>query len=222
MKIRRKKSQGYTFLEVLVSLVLLSIVTLVISIALKLAIDSWSRGAEEGEDTQLRMAIPAIMEKQLRSLVKINPFDPPGKNQLLPLCGRPNAVSFFTTYAPQASPWQGLLRVAYVFDKEEKSLYLYEQVITEKEDLRAALDPLSDGWDGSLAPVSKVSGITEYRLFYFDQKMQDLEDAGTRTETWKTGSKSLPAILGVKLQVGTGPQAKKSSWYFRIKGMVDS
>ena len=214
LNIRGNKS-GFTLIELLVAMVLLSMVTLVVAIALKLAIDSWERGSEEGEDIQLRVAIPSLMTKQLDSLTKTDLFDNPDAKQPL-FCGQKHAFTFITSYAPQGSPWQGLLKVTYLFEKEEKTLYLFEQVITKKEDIKDEFNPLSDKWDGAFKPISQVHGITGFDLTYTGQNKQDPQEADDWEETWKETSPSLPTGLGLRLRVGTGPNAEARNFYFRL------
>ncbi len=211
--------RGFTLLELLVAMVLVSMVTLVAAMALKLAIESWERGVEEGEDAQLGVAIPALMGKQLSSLVKTDPFDKASKARLLPFCGQEHTLSFFTSYAPQGSPWQGLLKVTYLFKEEEETLYLYEQVITRKDDLKEEPGPLSDKWEKSLAPISQVHGITDFILTYTDQERGDPQDMDAWKETWECLSASLPTGLGVSLQAGRSPEAQSRRWYFRLGGI---
>ena len=67
--------RGFTLVELLVAMVLLSMVTLVVAMALRMSIRAWERGVEEGEHLQRRVAIPSLMEKQLGALVKKDPFD---------------------------------------------------------------------------------------------------------------------------------------------------
>ena len=196
-------------------MVLLSMVTLVVAMALKISIASWERGVEEGENIQRWVAIPSLMEKQLGALVKTDPFDNRARKQL-PFCGKKHAFSFFTSYAPQGSPWQGLLRISYLFKEEEKILYLFEQVITRKEDLDAEFDPLSDSWRDSLKPLSQVPGITEFNLAYTGQKEPDPQDMDKWQETWKCVSTSSPRGLAMSLQVGGGPGTQARKWYFLL------
>lgn len=210
---------GFTLIELLVAMALLCMVTLVAATALKIAIESWERGAEEEEPIQLWVSIPALLEKQLGSLVRNDPFGDGATTRHLPFCGQEHALSFFTAYAPQGSPWQGLLRVTYLFVEEEKVLYLFEKVITTKEDLDSESDPLSDNWTDSLAPISQVTGIIEFNLTYKDMEKQDTKEAGAWEEAWKCDSSSLPNRLGMSLKVGTGSKARARKWYFRLAGI---
>jgi prepilin-type N-terminal cleavage/methylation domain-containing protein len=212
----RNKQSGFTLLELLVAMVLVSVITLVVAIALKLSIESWEGGVEEGEDIQLWVTIPSLMAKQLDSLIRIDPFETTGGEQMLPFFGRKHAFSFFTAYAPQGSPLQGLLRITYLFKEEEKTLYLFQQVITRKEDLNDKYDPLSDNWGNSFEPMSQVPGVSDFDLTYTSQDMPDLQEADDWKEDWKGTSKSPPTGLGLRLQTGTGPDAQARSLYFRL------
>ena len=197
-------------------MVLLSMVTLVVATALRLSIESWERGAKEGEDIQVLVAIPGLMEKQLRSLVKNDPFDPSPIKRLLPFFGNNRGISFFTSYAPQGSLWQGLMRVTYNFNEEEKTLYMFEQVITTEKDLREGLDPLSDRGAKTCAPISTVPGVTEFSLTYSDNKTQDQKGPSVLKDTWEPDPPALPVGLGVRLGVGAGSKERAMDWFFRI------
>ncbi|MBW1900107.1 MAG: type II secretion system protein [Deltaproteobacteria bacterium] len=219
LKTKRGNQSGFTLLELLVAMVLVSMVTLVVAIALRLSIESWEGGVEEGEDIQLWVAIPSLMTKQLDSLTRIDPFEKTGGKQQLPFCGQKHALSFFTAYAPQGSPLQGLLKITYLFKEEEKTLYLFEQVITREEDLNDEYDPLSDKWGNSFKPMSQVPGISGFDLTYTGQNIQDPQEADDWKEIWKCTSKSLPTGLGLKLRIGTGQNAHARSLYFRLGGI---
>ena len=69
-----KGHRGFTLVELLVAMVLLSMVTLVVAMALKLSIESWEHGVEEGEDIQRWVAIPVSHGKTVGC---------PGKNRSL-------------------------------------------------------------------------------------------------------------------------------------------
>ncbi len=208
--------KGFTLIEILVAMLLVSMVTLVAAMVLKLAIRAWERGVEEGETKQVLTAIPALMEKQLSALVKNSLFGSSGKNRVLPFCGRKKAFSFFTCYAPQGSSWQGLLRVTYLFNEEESILYVYEQVITKKEDLKDEWNPVSDSWNKESAPLSRVPGIKSFRMAYTGRKKIDPGDPDHWKEEWECSSTSLPTGLRAVIQVGKGEKSQSSNWYFRV------
>ena len=216
------EKKGFTLVELLVAMALVSMVTLVVAMALKLAIEAWERGVEEGEDVQIMVAIPAILEKQLKSIVRTTSFGATKRNHNLPFYGWDHALSFFTSYAPQGSPWQGLLRVTYLFDEREETLFLFEQVITREEDLKEELNPLSEKWDNATEPISQVPGITVFRLTYTDRIDMDPDDMDQWKETWGPDSRTSLIGLGLHLQVGEDADEQSRKWYFQVGGEMRS
>lgn len=199
-------------------MILVSMVTIVVATALRLSIESWERGAKEGEDFQVLSAIPALMERQLRSLVRYDPFDQASAKRLLPFYGDSSSVSFFTSYAPQGSPWQGLMRVTYIFMEEEKALYLFEQVITNKDDLDK--EPLSNKGTNLPEPISMVTGVTEFGLAYIDNKKEGQKGPSVMKDQWKPDTPALPAGLGVRLGVGADSGERSKDWLFCLRSKI--
>jgi prepilin-type N-terminal cleavage/methylation domain-containing protein len=209
-------NRGFTLLELLVAMVLVSAVTLIVGVALKLGIGAWERGVKEGETAQLCAAIPSLLGKQIRSLVKVDPFQAGGK-RALPFCGQAHDLSFFTSYAPQGSSLQGLLRVTYVFDEDEKTLSIYEQVVTRKEDLKEELNPLSDVWNKSFDPVSLAPNVVAFDLRYTANKNPDPKEESQWKEQWDCRSTTRPAGVMVRFQVGKDEKAKSFTWFFQTE-----
>lgn len=217
--IRRFNRGGFTLIELLVAMALLSMVTLVIALALRLSIDSWERGNREGEGVQASAVIPSLMEKQLGCLVKDYPFENRFKSRL-PFCGKKQGLSFFTSYAPQGSPLQGLLRVAYVFNEDEQTLCLFEQAITREEHLDDEFDPLSDDWNNGSTPIGRVEGIRDFSLTYTDDDKRNPLDTDKWKGSWKCVSASLPTAVGVSLQVGSDSKSQVRKWVFPLGDLL--
>jgi prepilin-type N-terminal cleavage/methylation domain-containing protein len=208
---------GFTLLELLVAIALLSMVTLVAAMALRIAIHSWERGSEEGEAPQVLAAIPSLMEKQLDCLVTTDTLDAQAPMPLT-FCGQGNALSFFTSYAPQGSALQGLLRITYLFSEEDETLYVFEQAITRKEDLDERYDPLSTEWEKGFDPVSRVSGIVGFSLLYMDQEQVDSKGEPGWKDTWGCASEAVPTDLHMFMRLKTGEREQARNWLFHLEG----
>jgi len=167
------KANGFTLLEILVALILVSMVALTVALAFKIGVGAWERGVKEGEDPQVRTIIPQLIQREATAAVTTNAFS--GVALPLPFCGRQDSFSFFTAYAPEGSPRQGLLRVSYVFNEKEQTLALYEQTITRRDDVKDASNPLSTDWDETMAPISETKGITVFELRYAAPTIEGLE-----------------------------------------------
>ena len=207
---------GFTLLEVLVAMLLLSMVTLVAGMALRLAMGAWERGVEEGEDPQLLTAVPALMEKQLNSIVKTSGLATGGGKGVLPFCGLESALSFLTSYAPQGSPWQGLLRVTYRFDEQRDTLFIYEQVITRKEDLKDELNPLSEQWNQEFDPIGQAAGIKRLQFSYTDQKKTIPDESDKWRDKWACSTVSHPTLIEMRMNTNTKDHKNDKIWYLPV------
>jgi len=63
-------NSGFTLIEVIVAMVLVSMITLIMAFALKINLDAWERGNSEGDKLQIGVVLPNMLERQLRYIVK--------------------------------------------------------------------------------------------------------------------------------------------------------
>lgn len=202
-------SRGFTLLEVLVAMVLVSVVTLIATMALRLSMNTWERGRREGEVGALRVTLPLLLEHQLTSLVDRAAF--PAKRKL-PFDGRARGLSFFTTYAPRGAGGGGVQRVTYRYEEEQETLEIYLQVITRDEQLKAEYDPLSTEWNRELKPVSQLTGIESLK-FDYNTRPRPLF---TEDDHWQEKCENFP--MGVRLQMTRSGRKEAESWFFTVAG----
>ena len=201
--------RGYTLLEIMVAMVLVSTVTLIATMALRLSMNAWERGRQEGEVGALRVTLPLLLEHQLTSLVDQASF--PAKKQL-PFDGQDQGLSFFTTYAPRGAAAGGVKRVTYRYDKEQKILWIYLQVITRAEQLKAEYDPMSTEWNRELEPVSQLTGIDSLSFEYNSRPRPVFDE----DDYWQEKSTRIPT--GIRLQLTRGGRTKAETWFFTVAG----
>jgi prepilin-type N-terminal cleavage/methylation domain-containing protein len=216
---KQKGHSGFTLLEVVVAMVLVAMVTLTVAFAFKVGIGAWERGTKEGEDPQVRMIIPALIHRQMTAAVRTNPFV--GMAQSFALCGNQNSLTFFTAYAPEGSPRQGLMRVFYEYNEEEQTLSFYEQIITDKEDLEDESGLLSKDWKKDMIPLSKTEEIKLFEVSYGAGGMDlPLKEDDWKDE-WKCDSSEWPDVIRLRFQTGEGPRSRAGAWIFRsgVMGM---
>ncbi|MBF0242147.1 MAG: prepilin-type N-terminal cleavage/methylation domain-containing protein [Desulfamplus sp.] len=161
---KNRYGSGFTLIEVVVSMVLVSMITLIASFALKINLEAWERGVNEGDKVQIEVVLSNMLERQLRYIAISAPF---GESETLmadnlesrtsivskPLLSETNMIqqigavtelkliadekslSFYTLYSPQGSPYHGLTHVNYIYDESAKELTIYQKVIRGVEDI---------------------------------------------------------------------------------------
>jgi len=104
---------GFTLLEVIIAISILSLITVIIGSAFRLGIQAWGRGEKETEDGQRLRALSTLLSQQLKSIypyrIKIE-----GKDEdVIAFKGEPDSITFVTTMTD--SSYGGLKWVQYIF-----------------------------------------------------------------------------------------------------------
>ncbi len=207
----KRDPKGFTLLELLVTIFLVSMITLVLVVGLRITLNAWRKAKSEDKYIQLRTVIPILLKKQLESCV----WNVPNIG-VLPFTGTEHSLSFFTTYAPMGSSGKGLLRITYVYDEERKVLGLYQQVITMKGEISEEFNPVSEKWNGVLKPVSVIRDVMSFELEYTKAKEVDPYDSERWTKEWKTRGAKHPTAIKMSLGFRNGKKVEKSVWYFNV------
>ena len=164
------QEKGFTLLELLVAMLMVSMVTIIISVAFRLGLNAWDRSQREGDSFQARIVIPSILERQLNAIAREKTFVPGQGAIKLPFAGKENALSFFTTYTTMAGSKNGLLRVTYQYDEENRALLMYQQLVLTPRDLQADHWPLSDQWNGQFEPSGTIANVSRFFIRYAKEK----------------------------------------------------
>lgn len=209
-------ARGFTLLELLVTVVLIAMITVVLAMGLRLGVAAWQRGENEGPQAFLGVAFPRLLERQLECTMQYPGSLTGGKAVRFPFCGKEHALSFFSTYSPMGSSLQGVLRITYRYDPEKQCLFLYEQVITTADDLRDELNPFSEEWNGELKPLSEMEGVGTFDLRYSGRKTADPTDEDQWKTEWPCNSPVFPAAIGVSFRPGKEKKRRESLWYFHV------
>ena len=209
-----EKQEGFTLLEIMVAIVLVSVVILLAAMALRMTMTAWERGEREGEGAQLRAKLPSILETQLQYLVRTASFSPTGGDIPLPFYGSEHSLAFFTSYAPMGSALQGLLQVSYVFMKSDNTLLFYQRVITTQKEFEDSLKSLTENGRKDAQPVSTITGITAFDLLYGVGNKIDFEKMGQWREEWNSKHSIPPAY--VRVEFAEGEKEKARRWFFAV------
>ncbi len=221
----RTSGAGFTLLELLIAITLMSVVTLIASMALRLLVQAWERGSQEGESRQLMSALPSLLEKQLASRITSRIFNQSNINPDHFFCGSEESISFLTTFAPQGSALQGVIWVRYQYEKDNNVLLIYMQPITRPDDLDIEKEGMRSGKGGSRSDkllksvhLSQIYGISGFRISYADQALYDTDDSEKWETKWKCGSESVGPPFGLMLEMTIleGSRSRNMKWFCRI------
>lgn len=216
--IRQGQNRGFTLLELMVAMVLVSMVTTIIATAFRMGINAWNRAEKEGDTFQARSVIPNLLGKQLGALVKQKVFGNGQPPKPLVFTGRSNGLSFFTTYTPMAGSQSGLLRVTYLHDTESGTLSMYQQLILSSDDLAETRSPLSDQWNGETEPSGNIRNVVGFRVGYSKAKGYDRSvEAEPKTEWQASKPDQYPGAVRLEIRYkAPGIDSKPELWHFTV------
>ena len=227
------ENRGFTLMELLIAMVLVSVVMVIAFTAFRLTISAWERGKKEGETPRVRVVVPAELRRQLADAVLKDPFstnkDAASEQSAISeesatseksagsdlFCGQTDRLVFFTTHAPQGSPYQGLLQVVYRFNAETGVLAVYQKAFTRPpEASESSPDPYSGLEEKGFARVAQVGGIQTFELAFSDKSMNSkMSEASLYDDGFWQASRDCDASnppRWVRLKLGFDPEREKS------------
>ncbi len=222
----KRDNAGFTLIEVVVAMVLVSMISLIMAVALRLSLDAWERGNNEGEKAQIEVALPYLLERQLRLMVNSMPFSSSKQPIKLKFYSEGNIFSFYTSYSPLGTVNQGLIRVAYSYDEQEKVLSIYEKLIITEDDIEDKDDWFNDE-DQDFGPSGKISGVNSFKLSFLPgsnnnnikSNIDKIKiDSSLFEKSWSDSSSFPPSF--VELTLSLNRQKTEKKWLFKVGGSI--
>lgn len=172
----RPGREGFTLLELIVSITILSLVTLLIGSGFRLAMDSWDKGEAETEWTQRLRVLSGLLSQQIKSAYPYKmEID---EEQVIVFKGDSGSIMFVTALADQALG--GFKWIRYTHD--EDTIYYKEGLLPDKK--------IMDKIKGNEEIVDR--DIWEFEFAFFSNEDDEWKDS------WEPGKK-LPGAVRVKI-----------------------
>lgn len=218
------KTLGFTLMEILVAMALTSLLVLVMALAFRSGLDAWRRLGEDPNRQEILTSLSAALERDLDFVATLRPFSSGVGGRSLPLCGTSKALAFWTRYAPEGSPLQGVHLVAYIYDAANKEVLVYRLKPPFDIDLAAETRAILQGLEPALAPVGRVPHVDLFELEYEVPSENQTEDQGAVwAGDWACeGRDDLPRRVRLHLGVshGTRTLARTSTFVIGVIGLM--
>ena len=199
---RRFGRHGFTLLELLISITLISVIVVILSMSMKTALRAYIRGREANREIVTVAAVQGLLGRQLVMCVR------PGTSataKFFRFRGEDDELVFTTTHAPMGAQAGGIFLVVYKFQSEDESLLYAQRIVTSPEERKA--DPpgrlsVSDlkkvreeGWE-----ISVVPGIESLEFSYLGR---DGDMTPDEVDNWPSAwirDGRLPRAVGVVIR----------------------
>ena len=197
--------QGFTLLEVTVTMTILGLIVLIIFGVFRLGFSSWERGEALQEEYQKTRVLSQLISRQIKSAWPYKVKSRSAGEDYLAFDGKAASIKFVTTFPLKAKQAEGLVYVFYQFKeggKEAGQLVFYEQRVLMK-------DFFEEGFKEDEG-TSLFEGISTIRFEY----LREEDPQNNRSEEWieewsGKDEKALPKAIRMTFHYSANPQESK-------------
>lgn len=210
-----RNSGGFTLLELVISITLISIIIVILSMSIRTGLRAYMRGREANRYIVTVSAIRGLLSRQIIMAVR------PGTGNLekyFRFRGEKDELVFVTTHVPMGAQAAGIFLVAYRFQDGEDFMVYGQRIVTSVKDIRQefpgriSLSDIKnlrkDGWDVSIIP-----GIKSVSFSYLGRDGEmEVDSVDNWPSAWNRDQK-LPRAVGLILEF---QNKKREVMFFEI------
>lgn len=177
-QVSNSRREGFTLLELIIAITILSLITMIIGSAFRLGIQAWGKGEHETGETQRLRVLSSLLSQQLKSSY---PYEMPVEDDIenaVMFKGEKDSIMFVTTVTD--SSYGGFKWVRYEF---KDGTLLYKEGLLPDKKIKDKIKEDAEIID---------SNIEEFQLSY--RQSND----GEWKESWDLGN-GIPAAVKVKV-----------------------
>ena len=167
--------EGFTLIEVVVTLTILGLILLAIFETFRLGLSAWERGESTKEEYQRVRIISQLISQQIKSIVPYKIKTQKAEGDYLAFKGKAHSLKFVSALPIKAKQPEGFVYAIYEFKeggKEGGRLVLYEQRVLNRDFFEE--EPREE------LAVSLLEGISNVRFEYY----QEADSVKNRKEEW--------------------------------------
>ena len=219
--IRRKSVAGFTLLELLVSMTILSLLATTILFGWRIAISAWQKASDHLERSRTVLEANQLLERQIASMLPYRTSTVKA-GQVLFFQGEPRTARFLSRYSLTGRSSSGLYRIEYqIADMTAggKELLMNEFPVQSDQELASLFslpDPASTvkmlqfvSFERGPQTVVLLTGLQDCRFEYF--KPAFANEAAHWTDQWAGPSTELPRAMAIRVALPESPSELQPS-----------
>ena len=200
------EESGFTLLEVMVALTILSLMLLLIFGAFRLGLSVWERGEVTKEEYQRLRIVSQMLSQQIKSMVPYKIKTQKAEADYIAFEGKANSLKFVSALPIKQKAPGGFVYAIYRFNEDGKEggrLTLFEQRVLNKDFLEE--DPKEE------LGISLLEGISSMTFEYYREEDSENNQDGGWFEEWSSKEeKELPRAVRITIK-GNGKKGGASA-----------
>lgn len=191
----RRRPRGFTLLEVMVTLTIIGMISLMVFGVFQLGIAAWEKGDAKKEEFQKERIISQLISRQVKSIIPYKVRSQKAEGDYLAFEGKPHSIKFVSTLSLKNRQPAGFVLVVYELKKEGKEggqLVLYEQRLLNRDFMEENVR------EEDAIPV--LSEVAEARFEYYREEDPTQNRSAAWLEDWNTKEeRELPKAVRITL-----------------------
>jgi general secretion pathway protein J len=205
----RLAPKGFTLIEVLIAMTLLSIMVVLLFSSLKICADSWEKGESKITDVNEIAVVYNFFQRDL-SVAKPLWNDLSPEERTFSFQGKAQSLQFVSTF-PASAGRPGLQLFSLYLQEEEDNDQVIKVTLTP-------FFPVAEGEEWHKEEVSLIKHVSEFTLAYFGSV--DGVSEGSWVEEW-TNKDALPRLVKINIKLENGIYWPEMIIDLKITGTVN-
>ena len=204
-----RQCSGFTLMELLVSMTVLSLLVTTILFSWRIAAGAWQKASTHLERSRTVLAVNHLLQEQMASMVPYHVVTSTGIQSLF-FQGEGQVARFLSRYSMAGRMNSGLYRIEYqIVDGPDgtKQLLMNEYTVRSREELASLMTPPDPSLATQLfrfAPFQRtpqtfmlIEGLKECRFEYYKPPL--LPDPGSWVSRWTSIQADLPQGMAIRI-----------------------
>jgi general secretion pathway protein J len=201
---KRRFQSGFTLLEVMVALTILSMMLLVIFWAFRLGLSAWDRGRVTKEEYQRQRIVSQMLSQQIKSVVPYKIKTQKAEGDYLAFEGTVESLKFVSSLPLRAKGREGFVYAFYRFEsngREGGRLVLFERKVLNRDFFE---EEPKEEWATPL-----LEGISSVTFEYYGEENPEMNRKEGWFEEWNAKEeKELPRAVRITIKKNNEKEGK--------------
>jgi general secretion pathway protein J len=208
-------SKGFTLIEVLIAMTLLSIMMVLLFTSLKICADSWEKGESKITDVNEIAVVYNFFQRDLSGAKPLWNDLPAEEEKTFSFQGGTQSLQFVSAF-PASAGRSGLQLFSLNLQEEDNEQFINVTIVP--------FVPMAEGAKWHKEEVTLIKRVSDFRLAYFGSE-EDMSEDGASEGGWQDewlNKKVLPRLVKINIKLDNGGYWPEMIIDLKVTGTTDN